>query len=385
MLKLKRSLYGLKQSPRNFFLFLKSKLEAAGFTNQEEIDPCLFLSDKCICLVYVDDTLFYYPKAEYIEEAIAKLKELGMELEVEDSVAGFLGVHIKRNEKDQSIKLTQSGLTKRIIEALEVSHHPIKHTPAGHEPLTKDISGDPPDAVFNYSSVVGMLQYLQGHSRPDITYAVSQVARFVHSPRRSHEIALERIGQYLRGTVDEGLILRPTGRFDMDCYVDADFAGLWPHEDKTDPICVKSRTGFVICISDCPVVWASKLQPDIALSTMESEYTALSTAMKDVIPLRTLFTTLGSSIGIGDNLLTTFQTTVHEDNFGCLTLARMEPGRTTPRSKHYAVKIHWFRSKLKPNKIIVVKIDTSLQRADILTKGLRIKQFQSIRQLLCGW
>ena len=133
------------------------------------------------------------------------------------------------------------------------------------------------------------------------------------------------------------------------------------------------------------VVWASKLQPDIALSTMESEYTALSTAMKDVIPLRTLFTTLGSSIGIGVNLLTTFQTTVHEDNFGALTLARMEPGRTTPRSKHYAVKIHWFRSKVKPNKIVVVKIDTSLQRADILTKGLRIKQFQSIRQLLCGW
>ena len=329
--------------------------------------------------------MFYSPKAEYIEEAIARLKELGMEVEVEDYVAGLVRGHIERNEKDQSIKLTQTRLTKRRIEALEVSHHPIKHTPAGHETLTKDIAGDPPDAVFNYSSVVGMLQYLQGHSRPDITYAVSQVARFVHSPRRSHEIALERIGQYLRGTVDEGLILRPTGRFDMDCYVDADFAGLWPHEDKTDPICVKSRTGFVICISDCPVVWASKLQPDIALSTMESEYTALSTAMKDVIPLRTLFTTLGSSIGIGDNLLTTFQTTVHEDNFGCLTLARMEPGRTTPRSKHYAVKIHWFRSKLKPNKIIVVKIDTSLQRADILTKGLRIKQFQSIRQLLCGW
>jgi hypothetical protein len=203
VLKLKRSLYGLKQSPRNFFLFLKSKLEAAGFTNQEEIAPCLILSDKCICFVNVDDTLFYSPKAEFIEEAIAKLKALGMELEVEDSVAGFLGVHIERNEKDQSIKLTQTGLTKRIIDALEVSHHPIKHTPAGNEPLTKDIAGDPPDAVFNYSSVVGMLQYLQGHSRPDITYAVSQVARFVHSPRRSHEIALERIGQYPSANVSD--------------------------------------------------------------------------------------------------------------------------------------------------------------------------------------
>ena len=100
VLKLKRSLYGLKQSSRNFFLFLKSKLEAAGFTNQEEIDPCLFLSDKCIFLVYVDDTLFYSPKAEFIEEVIAKLKDLGMELEVKDSVAGFLGVHIERDERD---------------------------------------------------------------------------------------------------------------------------------------------------------------------------------------------------------------------------------------------------------------------------------------------
>ena len=120
-----------------------------------------------------------------------------------------------------------------------------------------------------------MLQYLQGHSRPDITYAVSQCARFVHSPRRSHEIALEHIGQYLKGTLNEGLILQPSGELNLDVYVDADFAGLWPHEDKLDPTCVKSRTGFIICISNCPVIWTSKLQNEISLSTMESEYNAL--------------------------------------------------------------------------------------------------------------
>ena len=118
---------------------------------------------------------------------------------------------------------------------------------------------------------------------------------------------------------------------------------------------------------------------------MESEYTALSTAMREVIPLQTLFTTLGTAIGINQDILTSFRTTVHEDNAGTLTLANMEPGRVTPRSKHYAVKIHWFRTKLKPNSVVVVKIDTTLQRADILTKGLRSKPFKSIRQLLCGW
>jgi Reverse transcriptase (RNA-dependent DNA polymerase) len=64
ILKLKKSLYGLKQTPRNFFLLLKSKLEAVGFRLQEDLDACLFISDKVICLVYVDDTLFYAPKME---------------------------------------------------------------------------------------------------------------------------------------------------------------------------------------------------------------------------------------------------------------------------------------------------------------------------------
>jgi hypothetical protein len=69
VLKLKKSLYGLKQSPRNFFLHLKAKLEKVGFA-QSEIDPCLFMNDKVICIVYVDDTLLYSPKESYIQEAI---------------------------------------------------------------------------------------------------------------------------------------------------------------------------------------------------------------------------------------------------------------------------------------------------------------------------
>lgn len=88
-------------------------------------------------------------------------------------------------------------------------------TPAASEPLVKDNDGEPPNGPFNYASVVGMLQYLQGHSRPDISYAVSQCARFVHSPKRSHEVALERIGLYLKGTLDKGLTLRPDGNLDL--------------------------------------------------------------------------------------------------------------------------------------------------------------------------
>lgn len=306
VLKLKKSLYGLKQAPRNFFLFLKDKLESVGFTSMEDLDPCLFVSDRVICLVYVDDTLFYSPKAEFIDEIIAKLKQNGMDLEVEGEVAGFLGVHINRDHQNNTVTLTQAGLTKRIIEALDIEHLPPKRTPATAVPLTKDEDGDPADGVYNYSSVVGMLQYLQNHSRPDITYAVSQCARFVHSPRRSHETALEQLGQYLKGTVEEGLVLTPTGKLSIDCFVDADFAGLWPHEDKSDPICVKSRSGYVICLSDCPVIWCSKLQHLIATSTMEAEYNALSIAMREVLPFKRLVQAVSRSMGYTDDEVTTF-------------------------------------------------------------------------------
>ncbi len=385
VLKLKKSLYGLKQSPRNFFLHLKSKLESIGFTNNEELDPCLFVSPNVICLVYVDDTLFYSRRVEHIDEAIERLRNADMELEVEGSVAGFLGVHIERDSVNNTITLTQVGLIKRIIDALGLESSPIKYTPAAATPLVKNVDGDPPNGHYNYASVIGMLQYLHSHSRPDITFAVSQCAWYVHGTRRSHEMALEHLGQYLKGTMDKGLVLKPISTLNIDCYVDADFAGLWPYEDRQDPSCVKSRTGFVICLADCPVIWSSKLQGEIATSTMEAEYSALSSSMRSLLPFKHLVETVVKSMDFGAVDSTTFKTTVWEDNAGALALANLEPGRMTPRSKHYAIKYHWFRSKLKPNGIQVEKIDTNLQKADILTKALRTIKFAEIRKLLCGW
>ena len=118
---------------------------------------------------------------------------------------------------------------------------------------------------------------------------------------------------------------------------------------------------------------------------MEAEYNALSMAMKELIPLKRLVQTVSSSIGLGKETITTFKTTVLEDNVGALTLAKMEPGRTTPRSKFYAVKYHWFRSNLKPNFIAIEKIESEKQKADILTKGLPLDGFRKMRRLLCGW
>jgi hypothetical protein len=166
VLKLNKSLYGLKQSPRNFFLFLKGNLEAVGL-QQSETDPCLFVNDKVICLVYVDDTLFFAEEMSDIDDLIEDLEKT-MVLEVEDDVAGFLGVHIDRRD-DGTINLTQTGLIERLITALNIADVRAKRTPAEVGCLGKDLDGDPCQSTSSYPSVIGQLQYLQGHSRPDIT------------------------------------------------------------------------------------------------------------------------------------------------------------------------------------------------------------------------
>jgi hypothetical protein len=121
----------------------------------------------------------------------------------------------------------------------------------------------------------------------------------------------------LKLTQDKGLILRPTiceeiGELPIDCYVDGDSAGLWGYEDRNDASCVKSRTGYVINITNCPVIWKSKLQSCIASSTMEAEYNALSMAMRDVFPLRNLAIKISKGVGMSGNAPTTFKTTVWE-------------------------------------------------------------------------
>ena len=127
------------------------------------------------------------------------------------------------------------------------------------------------------------------NTRPDIQYAVNACARFTHSPRQSHAEAVKRICRYLKGTAERGLVFEPQLDGDtigLDAYVDSDFAGLYQAEDPQDTVSSRSRSGYVFFLGKCPVLWASRLQTEAALSTVEAEYIALATAMRELIPLR---------------------------------------------------------------------------------------------------
>jgi hypothetical protein len=233
-----------------------------------------------------------------------------------------------------------------------------------------------------------MLLYLAGNSRPDIAFAVHQVARFSHDPKESHGVAIKRIIRYLKGTRDKGMIFKPTNDWKVDCYVDADFCGLWGSEDPDDPIVTKSRTGYIITLAGCPLLWVSKLQSETSVSTMMSEYVALSSAMRDMLPLKRMIQAVAKVVTGNDDVQVNVKSDVFEDNNGALTIATLP--KITPQSKFFAVKLHFFKEHVRTPQnpdgdVNINKISTTKQLADIMTKGLVPDKFVPLRDALMGW
>jgi len=385
VLKLKKSIYGQVDSPKLFYEHLCRGMHALGFRPSES-DPCLFIhtKDKVMVLHYCDDQIWLSPDNAVIEDYVSKLSALGYDLELEPKgdIFGFLGIEFKTD--GPIIQLSQTGLIKKVIKCTKMTEASGKSTPASVQPLGKDLDGEPFSKDWSYSATVGMLLYLSSNSRPDLTFAVSQVARFSHSPRKSHGQALKKIIRYLIETSDMGIRFEPKPGKGLDCYVDADFAGLFGYEDDQDPTSVKSRTGFVLTLFGCPILWSSKLQTYITLSSTTAEYVAFSMAMRELLPLRVLLQEIGTKLGLDYIKQSLVRSTVFEDNMSTLSLINVP--KMSTRNKHLSLKYHFFRSHIGIDKGIVVKyVQTTKQKANIFTKGLGLSQFEVIHKLLMGW
>ena len=136
------------------------------------------------------------------------------------------------------------------------------------------------DGHFHYQSVIGKLNYLAQLTRPDIQFAVHSCARFSTCAKYEHGEALEYIARYLKGTADLGITLHPKHDEGFRGYADADFVYNWLKEYvEFDPTTAKSRSGWVITYANCPILWASEFQLQVALSTTEANYISLSSAL----------------------------------------------------------------------------------------------------------
>ena len=392
--RLKKSLYGSRLAPKMFYELCKrlmvDKLKMTSHPN----DPCLFFGDGIVIVCYVDDQLIV--GTAKIDKYLKQLEAANLHFTNEKELSTYLGITIQRDDAKGTIELKQTLLIEKLCNmvGLDITKTRQKISPPALDGKALGSHADEDDfdnVAFTYASAFGVLLYLANNSRPDIAFAVSQVARYSAKPKKSHAIAIKRIARYLLDTKSRGLIMQPArahagesiNNLAVDCYVDADFAGTWHSEPATDPACVKSRAGFVICVGGCPISWTSKLISEICVSTMMAEYVALSMSMRDLIYLRAIVADTAKHLRYKKIVDVRTHSVIFEDNNGALSLAMSS--HDTPHSKHYAVKYHWFREHVLKHKTCTVhKIDTSDQLADIFTKCDH-KTFEIIRRKLMGW
>jgi Reverse transcriptase (RNA-dependent DNA polymerase) len=380
-LQLKKSLYGLSVAPKLWAEKLLSTLRQLGFKSNSQ-DECLLYRKNIMLVVYVDDVGIAAKDKATIDSFLDELTSLQYEFTREVAFNEFLGMKFD-HQPDGSINMTQRGLIDKIISSTGMEDSNPNWVPAAPTALSKDLDGPTMTESWNYKSVVGMLLYLSTNSRPDIAYAVSQIARFGQDPRQSHAVAVKTLVRYLKRTREQGTIVKPFKTFELRVYVDADFAGLYKQDPISDVMSARSRTGYIVMLTTFPLIWRSVLQTDTTLSTMHAEYTALSHALRAVIPVQQMLREMFTNISIPPQITTVMHARVFEDNSGALALANAQ--RLTQTTRYFATRLHHFWEHVRRQDLKVEKIDTKEQRADYFTKGLTRESFERNRKYVQGW
>ncbi|KAE8673094.1 hypothetical protein F3Y22_tig00111812pilonHSYRG00176 [Hibiscus syriacus] len=280
-------------------------------------------------LLYVDDMLI----ASKSQKEIDKLKaQLNQEFEMKDlgEAKKILGMEIRRNRQRGKLCLTQKQYLRKVLQCFGMNEN-TKHVTiplASHLKLSSQLSPKTNEervymAKVPYANAVGSLMYAMVCTRPDISQAVGVVSSYMHDPGERHWQVVKWILRYLQQTVDVGLVFEQDEALGqcMVGYADSDYAG---DLDKR-----RSTTGYLFTLAKAPVSWKSTLQSTVALSTTEAEYMAVSEA---------------SAIHLAKNQV------YHS------------------RTKHIDVRCHFVREIFEEGKILLQKITTSENPADMMTK-----------------
>ena len=306
---------------------------------------------------------------------IDKLKaQLSAEFEMKDlgEAKKILGMEINRDRESGKLWLTQKQYLKKVLQrfGIHVNTKAVSTPLAPHMKLSNLLSPTTDEeraymAKVPYASAVGSLMYAMVCTRPDISQAVSVVSRYMHDPGEGHWEAVKWIMRYLKNTVDVGLEFEQDKSLGLCVvgYCDSDYAG---DLDKR-----RSTTGFLYTLAKAPVSWKSTLQSTVALSTTEAEYMAISEAVKEAIWLHGLL----EDLGVGHKQLEVFS-----DSQSAIHLAKNQVFHA--RTKHIDVRYHFVREILEEGEILLQKIHTTENPADMLTKVVTRTKFEHCLDLV---
>lgn len=383
---LKKSLYGLKQSPRNWYKLISTFIvDEMGFKATVS-DPCLFVKvsrtgEEMILFLFVDDLQVGVADADEAEwaEYQALLKERFNITDLGESTY-MLGMRIARDRAAGTITLSQEPYFDKALARFGLDKCKTAPTPGvkagGRDSVMRDSpsrkreggKASKPIDVLLYQEKVGTLMYAAISTRPDIAYAVNKLARHMLAPTAENGRACDRVFRYLAGTKSLGLVFgrnRDAKGISVSAYADADWGG-----DQSDR---RSTTGWIAMLNGDPISWASKRQKVVSQSSCEAELYAEAAGINELKWLSGLLGELGVRV--------TSAPTLFGDNQSTQSLTRN--GIKSERTKHIDIKYHFVTDEVEKGNVQLQWIPTTEQLADVLTKALGVQQHTAlIKQLM---
>lgn len=372
VLKLLKGLYGIKQGPRIWSKKLALELSKLGF-NRLECDHSVFIYErddiKVIVPVHVDDLVI----GSKSKAAISAFKvELSKVFKIRDlgPTSLILNVKLERDRANRTITLNQT----HYIDTILADHIPHAHFNGCDVPLagqlsSKDCASTPEEVAYMskipYREVVGKLLYLSIATRPDISLAVGILCRFNQNPGPKHWAAVKQTLRYLKSTRALKLHYGPsdsTEPFTTHC--DADLGG--------NPDNSRSTAGYCINVGSATVMWGSRLQPHVSLSSTESEYTTASAAGCELMWMRFFFEEIGYDLSK--------PSTLWMDSGSAIQVAKNPEHVST--MKHVHRSYNWIRERVEAGDISIGHVPGKDNVADIFTKPLGRVKFLQFRDML---
>ncbi|CAI5734626.1 unnamed protein product [Peronospora farinosa] len=367
--KLRRSLYGLKQAAAVWHKKICSVFSAMGF-EQCRADTCLFVrrnnaknKSPTYIVLYVDDLLI---GCKSDAEADTIYKELSEHFTVKSLGAArfILGMEVNYSQEKGELVLKQSQFIMKVVSKFKQNEaYAVRNPICAGQDLTPDESHPVVKDITSYRKLVGSLLYITNATRPDISYAMSVLSQYLDQPRQMHGRAALRVLHYLMGTKSHGIKYSKSDdkKMMLWAYCDAN----WGNDKKTR----RSTSGVLILLGGAAVVYKSKRQSSVALSSAEAEYMALALATQEVMWIRYLLKEMGVTCKTA--------TTVHMDNKSAISIATNQG--YTPRAKHIDLRMHFVRDHIEQGDIQLKHVPSAMQLADYLTKPLGAPQLMRLR------